>query len=85
MGPGSGRSKKGMGLLRLNRRELLHTAVTMCERRAIHAVESLGITPETATGIPSLDGNRDALTCIRFLPVSEASPIVAGSSSGTTP
>ena len=31
-------------------------------------VESLGITPETATGIPSLDGNGDGLTCIKLLP-----------------
>ena len=29
---------------------------------------SLGITPETATGIPSLDGNQDGLTCINRLP-----------------
>ena len=28
-------------------------------------VSSLGIDPETATGIPSLDGNRDGRTCIR--------------------
>jgi hypothetical protein len=28
-------------------------------------VSSLGITPETATGIPSLDGNGDGMTCIR--------------------
>lgn len=34
-------------------------------------VESLGLTPEEANGIPSLDGNRDALTCIMFLPVPE--------------
>ena len=36
-------------------------------------VESLGLTPEEATGIPSLDGNRDTLTCIMFLPVPEGS------------
>lgn len=29
---------------------------------------SLEITPETATGIPSLDGNGDGLTCIHRLP-----------------
>jgi hypothetical protein len=31
-------------------------------------VASLGLTPETATGIPSLDGNQDGLTCINRLP-----------------
>ena len=29
------------------------------------SVSSLGIDPETAMGIPSLDGNRDGWTCIR--------------------
>ena len=31
-------------------------------------IAELGIDPETATGIPSLDGNRDGLTCIRTAP-----------------
>jgi len=31
-------------------------------------VSSLGIDPETAMGIPSLDGNRDGWTCIRTPP-----------------
>jgi len=31
-------------------------------------VASLGITPETATGIPSLDRNQLGLTCINRLP-----------------
>jgi hypothetical protein len=35
-------------------------------------VESLGITPEQAVGIASLDGNRDGLTCI--VPVNAAPP-----------
>jgi hypothetical protein len=35
-------------------------------------VESLGITPEQAVGIASLDGNRDGLTCI--VPVNAAAP-----------
>jgi hypothetical protein len=30
-------------------------------------VASLGIDPETASGIPSLDGNGDGLTCIKGL------------------
>jgi hypothetical protein len=32
-------------------------------------VASLGITPDLATGIPSLDGNRDGWTCTRPLSV----------------
>jgi hypothetical protein len=32
-------------------------------------VASLGITPDLATGIPSLDGNRDGWTCTRPLGV----------------
>lgn len=36
-------------------------------------VESLGITPETASGIASLDGNGDGMTCIRFLRTSDNS------------
>ena len=31
-------------------------------------VASLGITPETASGVPSLDGNGDGFTCIKPLP-----------------
>ena len=31
------------------------------------SVEDLGIDPEVATGIPSLDGNQDGLTCIKPL------------------
>lgn len=31
-------------------------------------VSSLGIDPETAMGIPSLDGNGDGMTCIRTPP-----------------
>ena len=31
-------------------------------------VSELGIDPETATGIPSLDGNQDGYTCIRTSP-----------------
>lgn len=41
-------------------------------------VEELGITPETASGIPSLDGNGDALTCIMFSPAAENSSIGGG-------
>lgn len=37
-------------------------------------VESLGIDPETASGIPSLDGNADGLTCIGPIPANEHSP-----------
>jgi hypothetical protein len=36
-------------------------------------VESLGIDPETAMGIPSLDGNADGWTCIRIPP--QVSPL----------
>jgi hypothetical protein len=36
-------------------------------------VESLGITPDIASGIASLDGNGDGMTCIRFLSTSENS------------
>jgi hypothetical protein len=36
-------------------------------------VESLGITPDMASGIASLDGNGDGMTCIRFLTTSENS------------
>ena len=32
-------------------------------------IESLGLTPEEAKGIPSLDGNVDGNTCINPLPV----------------
>ena len=38
------------------------------EKWELVTVASLGITPETATGIPSLDGNGDGLTCIKPLP-----------------
>ncbi len=38
-------------------------------------VSELGITPETATGIPSLDGNGDGLTCIKPLPNSDGNII----------
>ena len=38
-------------------------------------IQSLGISPETASGIPSLDGNGDALTCVVFLTVSENATI----------
>jgi len=31
-------------------------------------IASIGFDPSTAAGIPSLDGNRDGLTCIQFLP-----------------
>lgn len=31
-------------------------------------VASLGLDPETASGIPSLDGNDDGWTCIKQLP-----------------
>lgn len=41
-------------------------------------VESLGIPSEDVTGIPSLDGNRDGLTCIRWFSVSENSPVSGG-------
>ena len=40
-------------------------------------VESLGISPEDAAGIPSLDRNGDALTCIMTLPASE-NAIISG-------
>jgi len=36
-------------------------------------VESLGITPEVASGIASLDGNRDGLTCIFAYPGADPS------------
>ena len=36
-------------------------------------VESLGITPDMASGLASLDGNGDGMTCIRFLTTSENS------------
>ena len=35
------------------------------EKWQLVTVASLGIDPETATGIPSLDGNADGLTCIK--------------------
>ena len=38
------------------------------EKWELVTIASLGITPETATGIPSLDGNGDGLTCIKLLP-----------------
>ena len=38
-------------------------------------IQSLGISPETASGIPSLDGNGDALTCVVYLTVSEHATI----------
>ncbi|MCA1707692.1 MAG: hypothetical protein LC808_32245, partial [Actinobacteria bacterium] len=41
-------------------------------------VESLGITPETASGIPSLDGNGDALTCIMPSRANEHAVIAGG-------
>ena len=31
-------------------------------------IESIGFDPATATGVPSLDGNGDGLTCIQYLP-----------------
>jgi len=34
----------------------------------LRTLESLGITPETADGIASLDGNGDLKTCVKFLP-----------------
>jgi len=37
-------------------------------------VESLGISPEVAVGIPSLDGNGDGYTCIKPLPGHPAGP-----------
>ncbi|MBA3431968.1 MAG: hypothetical protein H0U16_10885 [Actinobacteria bacterium] len=40
---------------------------------------SLGLTPGDATGIPSLDGNQDGLTCIKPLtPTNPAAPVVGG-------
>jgi hypothetical protein len=41
-------------------------------------VESLGITPEEASGIPSLDGNGDALTCIMPSSANEHAVIAGG-------
>jgi hypothetical protein len=41
-------------------------------------VESLGIDPETASGIPSLDGNADGWTCIALIPANETSVIAGG-------
>ena len=38
------------------------------EKWQLVSVASLGIDPDTATGIPSLDGNRDGMTCIKPLP-----------------
>ena len=35
------------------------------------SLEELNISPETATGIPSLDGNDDGYTCIKPLPNNE--------------
>ena len=41
------------------------------EKWVLASVEGLGIDPEAATGIASLDGNGDGLTCIRKLFSSE--------------
>jgi hypothetical protein len=30
-------------------------------------IESIGFNPSTASGVPSLDGNGDGLTCIHYL------------------
>ena len=38
------------------------------EKWELVTVASLGITPGDATGIPSLDGNGDGLTCIKPMP-----------------
>lgn len=38
-------------------------------------VESLGISEEQATGIPSLDGNLDGWTCISPLAANSAAPL----------
>jgi hypothetical protein len=38
------------------------------EKWELVTVASLGIPPEDATGIPSLDGNGDGLTCIKPMP-----------------
>lgn len=34
----------------------------------LRSLQSLGITPETADGIASLDGNGDGSTCVKILP-----------------
>jgi hypothetical protein len=34
----------------------------------LSSLADLGITPETADGIASLDGNGDGLTCVKMLP-----------------
>ena len=34
----------------------------------LSSLVDLGITPETADGIASLDGNGDGLTCVKLLP-----------------
>jgi len=41
-------------------------------------VESLGISEEQATGIPSLDGNGDGWTCIFPAPANSAAPVAGG-------
>jgi hypothetical protein len=41
------------------------------EKWILASVEGLGIDPELASGIPSLDGNQDGNTCIRTLHVVE--------------
>lgn len=41
-------------------------------------VASLGITPEEASGLPSLDGNNDGRTCIKAIPAAESSPFAGG-------
>jgi len=38
------------------------------EKWELVTVESLGIDPETASGIPSLDGNGDGYTCVKPMP-----------------
>lgn len=38
-------------------------------------VESLGITPEQASGIPSLDGKQDGWTCISPSRINSAAPV----------
>ena len=38
---------------------------------SLRSVEELGIDPDVATGIPSLDGNRDGLTCIKPITIQD--------------
>lgn len=45
-------------------------SIGVCPRAGgyeLTSLEDLGIPPEDATGIPSLDGNGDGLTCVKSL------------------